>query len=502
MSKNPLRLSTYGIQLPTSIGTMLLYNSFSGGMDEVTGASCRAILKARQNGGEFAPETFTSPVCDVLLAQGHVTRWTRQEELKFHDARARELRTKLESMHQVNLMFLLTYSCNMKCPYCSQRTVKNKAAHCDHGFITPAFVDTFFAKTLPQLNESNRTVNQIVLIGGEPLQEANRPTIECILKNSSVHGAMVSATTNGYHADQFLDLFGKGPGKIERLLCTLDGAARFHDQTRVLRDGTGSYAKIVANLINIADLGVDIDININLTKKSSDSLNELVEELDSVGLLGRKNVSLKGNPISLSTVADSVTCIPEELSMCNMYQILAQRGLEERITSPRTSLRRKLREEIFDHPYARPSTVCNCAISNPTDLVIDPYSDIYACYQESGYPDKRVGKLRPDGSIDFFDRHRDTANMQVHLAERCRECPLALICGGGCWAYYEKAEDSYYQIYCPNMRKLFMDALLDIHSEMLAGSYKNERMVPYRYPHCDEIKGLWRACDPPSGQIA
>ena len=65
--------------------------------------------------------------------------------------------------------------------------------------------------------------------------------------------------------------------------------------------------------------------------------------------------------------------------------------------------------------------------------IFDPFGDIYACWERTGDPDVRIGRVTPDGDVEMkanqvaMWRSRTVASNPV-----CRRCRYALHCGGGC----------------------------------------------------------------------
>ncbi len=67
-----------------------------------------------------------------------------------------------------------------------------------------------------------------------------------------------------------------------------------------------------------------------------------------------------------------------------------------------------------------------CMISTENEVVVDPYGDIYKCYDEAGREEYKVGE--PGGQIKWFECLRLYLSRNISTMEQCSTCSVALAC--------------------------------------------------------------------------
>jgi len=89
---------------------------------------------------------------------------------------------------------------------------------------------------------------EFTLFGGEPLLLPAKPTVISLLQRVAARGHRANIITNGYSLAHFLDVFDVYHNAIESVQITLDGTEMDHNQRRVLKSGSGTFAQIVTNI--------------------------------------------------------------------------------------------------------------------------------------------------------------------------------------------------------------------------------------------------------------
>ena len=176
----------------------------------------------------------------------------------------------------LSLTIMPTEKCNFRCPYCYETFEKGKMTSADQRIVLK-----YIQK---QLMFSNHL--HISWFGGEPLLALD--VIEYIMQNiqkiCKAKKILFSSniTTNAYFLDEktFDKLYQL---KVTAYQITLDGLKEQHDRQRIMADGSGTYDKIIQNLISIKNLSKDkykfarITIRVNITRDILDRIDEFIQ---------------------------------------------------------------------------------------------------------------------------------------------------------------------------------------------------------------------------------
>jgi uncharacterized protein len=162
--------------------------------------------------GDWSPEptidgeviTPSQATLELLKRRGYLTEKTVEEEQEYFVKIAIKIH-QIKSRLMPSYIFMPTYSCNLRCPYCFQDHMRTNTAF-KHLLQTmqPEMVDRIFA-AMPQIEEAHGVTNDmdlsrdITLFGGEPLLAESRPIVEYIINKAQALGkARISAVTNGW----------------------------------------------------------------------------------------------------------------------------------------------------------------------------------------------------------------------------------------------------------------------------------------------------------------
>lgn len=70
---------------------------------------------------------------------------------------------------------------------------------------------------------------------------------------------------------------------INSVQITIDGPKEVHDRRRILRNGKGTFDRIIENIRNIHDI-LRVSIRINVDKENADRVFELIDFIEKTGL--------------------------------------------------------------------------------------------------------------------------------------------------------------------------------------------------------------------------
>jgi uncharacterized protein len=88
-----------------------------------------------------------------------------------------------------------------------------------------------------------------------------------------------------------------------------------------------------------------------------------------------------------------------------------------------------------------------CGAGRDNFHVVDPLGDLYACYEEAGHRERRIGSC--SGDQVSFRKLKDTYSKRHLLTvPECLKCSVALFCGGGCPCGARLRDGSIFKPFC------------------------------------------------------
>ncbi len=244
-----------------------------------------------------------------------------REEDVLSDARLGAL-----SDNNLHLILFPTEKCNFRCLYCYEDFVSGGMPQ-----EVKDGVNALIAARTPNLRALS-----ISWFGGEPLLAY--PTILAIQAKAhslakafdvSFHGTV---TTNGYMLTpaRHEELSSLG---VRLFQISLDGEQEYHDSTRVLASGKGTFQKIWSNLCAIRDQSTGFAtclIRLHLTRKNLNSLQQLIDlisrefckdgrfkilirPIDDYGGTGSANASSLLDALGRYNASQLLTFVPEDM---------------------------------------------------------------------------------------------------------------------------------------------------------------------------------------------
>lgn len=310
------------------------------------------------------------------------------------------------SSDTLGLTIATTLQCNFRCPYCYEE-------HLDSYFNEEKEQElkNSFLIILMEKSTRNNLVWRRATITEKMIDRVSKDVIKyCDDNKIEYYADMVS---NGYllNRETAKDLVSNN--KIRSVQITLDGGPETHNKTRFLRNGEGTFDKILENIKNIVDL-INVVIRVNVSQQNIDDIHKLLPILIENGL--NKKVSLYMSPVTdseQSCQSVSETCLKtDEFSKWEMELIEYADKLG------------------FDmgkmYPNNLGGSVCT-AVNNGT-FVIDSNGDIYKCWNEVGKPALKSGTL----SEGITKSNRFIKWIEWSFPDKCMECTVFPLCKGRC----------------------------------------------------------------------
>ncbi len=294
---------------------------------------------------------------------------------------------------------------------------------------------------------------EISFYGGEPFLPANEAVIRKALEYSRKYGIKTNAISNATMVHMMPDIFGPGPGLVNRIQVSLDGSKEIHDASRVSSSGDGTFNKITDNISLLLERKARVSIRLNLDKKALKSIPKLLKELGGKGILGHKYASIYASPLhdNLAEVDDS-----DFMDLAELSKEVFAFGID--LEHP-VSLRANEMSYLFSLEKGIGLThTCFCMQTMQRTLVVDPFGDLYACFEEAGYPEYRVGHVS-DGGVEFFPLRDQYKARHLANMDDCLKCSVALACGGQCGVRCRAKTGDLFRPHCHDIKQVILDGL-------------------------------------------
>ncbi len=402
--------SRFNTLLKADPSTRLVFNHVRGECAEVSEAVFSYL------GGEPGAAVSDGEL-ESLQEQGLVVL-SRDREMELVRRRLGELRHAGDAVH---FSVVLTYACNLRCPYCYEEAACRRNAHMSKETalrVVEHVRDECTAAAAKNLG--------ITLYGGEPL--LNLAAAYTVVR--SLHGWCAERGI-GVHANLISNGTLVTRTAIRPLLpalrcvqLTLDGGREHHDSVRIGRSRKGTFDRVLAAAELFLEHGVRVLLRIQVTPESLAGVGGCLAELRRRDLLGRAGVGLYIFPI----LDVGGVCSAKAFSCYKKYftpGIMAE--IEEVAASHSVSLF-DLPRPVWQRPY--------CSFVNAHSWIVDPLGEKYKCVSMIGLSQHVAGSAvrRLEGA-----EARELATRAAAFVERsgcnigrCRSCEYLPSCDGGC----------------------------------------------------------------------
>ncbi len=322
---------------------------------------------------------------------------------------------------EVQIFYVPTYACNFRCNYCYQADYEQPAKG-DEG-VLEAFFDyvnkRFFADR-----------KYLTLFGGEPLLNgaAHKKKIERFLALAADRNLETAIVTNGYHVIDYLDLLGDA--RLREVQITLDGLGDIHDQRRPLKQGGGTFDRIVEGIDALLAQQITVNLRLVLDRGNIDQLPLLANFAIQKGWTDHplfktqfgRNYALHSCPASPETLYSRLELAKDVAKLVEIHPQITE------FHKPNFHLAKTLSENL-----ALPPPNFDACPATKTEWAFDYTGRIYSCTATVGKTDTCLGTFFPAVRLDeaaiFEWQDRD-----VLAIDACGSCNARLVCGGGCGA--------------------------------------------------------------------
>lgn len=401
--------------VPVDEGVYIMLNGITGTMELIDELAYKTYLRWHE-AGQIHPTTENMELFDNFHKQGYIMEPLEEDE------RFQKLLKHLEHSYAaikspVNPVFVLTYDCNFRCSYCYEKKVYQKGLAHVKRRMNPETVQRLFRF----FAEGEMTVGDMTLFGGEPLLLENEATVREIIKQANERNVFITVVTNGYTLEYYLPILATA--KVKSIQITIDGDRERHNRTRFAANRSGTFDHILQGILANKKYRLPINLRCNIEMDEEDQVEKLLKSLSDYGLGSDDFKKMNIMPVCGE---DRDTCSnnfwTEYLEKIEPYiNHPIGRGFLADVNSIAVNF-------IGGERWVPQYMACNAHFGKQ---VFDPWGYIYPCQSLVGDETQVIGIFDEVG-IHYNDNYSMWKNRNISTIEECRNCAMALFCGGGC----------------------------------------------------------------------
>lgn len=312
----------------------------------------------------------------------------------------------------LSFTILPTMLCNFTCDYCYQKHDSVQGMSTEVQTAVSSFIENHLQKSTTSLH--------IEWYGGEPLLEYKlidnmSRQIMALAKEKDIPYSS-GIVTNGYLIDdETIDMFSRN--QINAVQITLDGTPELHDRKRKLKNGKGTFWRIIESVKKLSDV-MKVSVRINIDKSNANSIPGLIDLLIENKLNNGNVYPYLGYIKPYTSICKSIThgCLGEEdfaETNANFVDLLHKKGFPTFV-------------------YPRPGfRICGAVTEGV--FAIDPEGYIFKCWEAVSLKNEAIGNVLRDNMTTVEQmNYIKWMNYDPFDNDKCRDCNVFPICLGGC----------------------------------------------------------------------
>lgn len=439
-------VSKYVSQFEIDGDEVLLVNALTGAVDVATAD----LLPTLHAGSSALPGDTLA----LLQKRGYLLTSAAEEQrlLKQIGDRAQSMRRGKRPREYI---ICPTYSCNLACAYCFERTIDPRPE-----VMTDDQVDRLF-EAIDILLPQEPIPPVLQLFGGEPLVPGTRHAVVRIFEKARERDLEVNLVTNGVNIIPFADVIERFRDSILAFQITIDGPADVHDQRRKFPGSgrAGTFAQMAAGVDHLVKHGHKVSLRINVDRQNIDRLPELAEIIEGMRWPETGNIRCGAVPVLTHTGDTTYPYYMREdeivARMTDMYDKHA--GLSSIITFEYFRLVNRIAKalDLGGTECAGPNFhYCEACMGDDVVFGVDGY--VYACPEAVAQPQFAIGRFIPKLEIDERQRAlwEDRSALKI---PKCRDCAIVSFCAGGCAYAALYANGNLYEPVCGEARRVIAE---------------------------------------------
>jgi uncharacterized protein len=326
---------------------------------------------------------------------------------------------------------------NFTCSYCYQ----SEYPDLKHAY-TREITDAFFH--FLNLKFADRK-KYITLFGGEPLlgSPKHMENIGYFVSSCKKNHLDLAIVTNGYSLHEYLPMLDKS--FVREIQITLDGTQEIHNQRRRLKNSHPTFDRIVNNIDACLDKGIPVNLRMVIDRENINNLPALADFAIQKGWTSLAHFKTQiGRNYELHYCQNGQSILFDRLTL---YQELLKLILEHpqimEFHKPSFSIMRFLQEN-----NRLPNALFDSCPACKSEWAMDFTGSVYSCTATVGKPGEKLGTFYPEVELNE-EKIKIWQQRDVQHIEKCRDCSVQLICGGGCGSL---AKNQHGSILSPDCR--------------------------------------------------
>ena len=447
-------------------GQQIIFNPVTGLVDVATDHEVEELRRLERSGTAESNSSLAAHLLERKLAYRHSSLEDDEFESRVAAAQRRF------SANAPNVYTVCpTLACNLGCAYCFEG---DSLLEKPQGVMSPAQTDKLFAaidalehereaRQADSLASGSFSPACISLFGGEPLLPSTRSCVASVMRYAAGRNMTLAATTNGVNVFRYGDLLSEFADFIDSLQITLDGPRTMHDSRRHRLGGQGTFDEIVRGIDLLVELGIAVNLRVNLDTKNLPTLPELCDFVKAKGWHEENGVRMIVAPVTVhapkpqsasfgngtagNTGSGCASAQYESaLDELAMHKSLIDLAREHPIVSEICSFahlrhlehlsslfgqgenQTRLRRRTDKEPGPR---YWYCEQGTGQQYVFTPDGHVYTCTEAVGKVRHAIGRFDPQ--LDLWKQQVNRWLGRTVLSHpKCRTCPISTLCGGGC----------------------------------------------------------------------
>lgn len=395
----------------------IVINPLSQSIDVVDGDETEllALLK-----GQGSLKKMANSDLKYLLDRGYIFNSSQDEENLLYET----LKKDDEEEYPYDFLLYPTFYCNFRCTYCFQKENSRTLT-----MISKEYIDNAF-EAMETINRELKGESRplLYLFGGEPLLKGRRAkeTLRYVLSLAHNKEYRTAIVTNGSNVSYYSNILKKYG--VEFIQVTMDGPRHIHNARRMYANGKGTFDDIVEGIESIIESEIRILIRINLDSQNIDYLPEFADFVLDSGW-DKENVVVFAGPYRDLLCRSYQYQLPEHVMLKRIFSFYKE--------NPRTKIITLVGWPGVDYILQflqtgelPPPRVSYC-IANYGRFGFDAEGHVYACGNAAGKREYAIGAFYPEFTV-YEDKIGMWRKRRFIAMSKCKECKVALLCGGGC----------------------------------------------------------------------